>query len=134
MEPKQRILDLSCSRCGFRVYNRRYPKCERCGCALPASLLLSDQERQALRKQGEEQLNLELEHLRRRRSRAPARSDVSQTAREQSSSTASVPGDWSSAGTSADTFTSGGGGMFDGGGASGSFGSDSGGSSGGDGS
>jgi DNA-directed RNA polymerase subunit RPC12/RpoP len=40
--------DLSCPACGFGVFNRRYPKCERCGAELPASVVFSDQERRAL--------------------------------------------------------------------------------------
>jgi len=127
MKPKQvGAVDLSCSRCGFRIYNRRYPKCEHCGFALPTSLLLSQPEREALVKRGEEQLNLELERARARRRRTTPQARPGQ----------SIPGapgagaDWDSASSSSDIFTSGGGGVFDGGGASGSFAGDSGSSSG----
>ena len=129
MQPKRvgTVLDLSCPACGFRVFNRRYPKCERCKSALPASLLLSEQERQALLKREEDQLNSELERTRVRRSRAPVHTGASRG----SPSGPVATSDWSSASASSDTFTSGDGGVFDGGGASGSFGGDSGGSSGG---
>jgi len=129
MQPNRvSTVDLSCPACGFRVFNRRYPKCERCKSMLPASLLLSEQERQALRKREEDQLNSELERSRVRRSLATGHAP----ARGGSPSGPVATSDWSSASTSSDTFTSGGGGVFDGGGASGSFGGDSGGSSGGD--
>ena len=118
-------VDLSCPACGFRVFNRRYPKCERCKCTLPASLLLSEQERQALRKREEDELNSALERSRIRRSRTAGHP----LAREGSPSGPVATTDWSSASASSDPFTSGGGGVFDGGGASGSFGGDSGGSS-----
>jgi len=46
----------ACPECGFRVFNRRYPKCESCGAVLPEtiaytaverhSLLVADEERQ----------------------------------------------------------------------------------------
>ena len=129
MQPNRpSAVDLSCPTCGFRVFNRRYPKCERCKSALPASLLLSEQERQALRKREEDELNSELERSRIRRSRATGHA----SAREGSPSGALGTTDWSSASASSDPLTSGGGGVFDGGGASGSFGGDSGSSSGGD--
>jgi hypothetical protein len=45
-------MDLSaapiCPACGFRVYNRRYPKCESCGAALPDSIVYSAVERHTL--------------------------------------------------------------------------------------
>jgi hypothetical protein len=37
-----------CPACGFRIFNRRYPRCEACGQDLPQSLLLSPEDRQAL--------------------------------------------------------------------------------------
>jgi hypothetical protein len=33
-----------CPACGFGVFNRRYPKCERCAAPLPAALLYSPEE------------------------------------------------------------------------------------------
>ena len=36
-----------CPHCGFRVFNRRYPKCEACGQILPESLVMSTGEREA---------------------------------------------------------------------------------------
>ena len=122
MQPKRvSAVDLSCPACGFRVFNRRYPKCERCKAELPASLLFSEHERQALLKREQDQLNLKLERARAGRSRAPVHTPVT----SESASGASWASDGSSADTSSDIFTSGGGGVFDGSGASGSFGSDS---------
>lgn len=37
-----------CPACGFRIFNRRYPKCESCGAALPQSLAYTAAERRAL--------------------------------------------------------------------------------------
>lgn len=125
-----------CSACGFRVFNRRYPKCERCGSALPASLLLPEEERKALLKGEEQRLNLELERARVARSRASVQAPAQHPTSSQLPAGLGSPfglaatGDWSFASSSSGAFTSGGGGVFDGGGASGSFG----GSSGGDGS
>jgi len=47
---------LKCSSCGFSVFNRRYPKCERCGALLPQGVAYSSEEVAALRKRekGEE--------------------------------------------------------------------------------
>lgn len=44
----QRVDAPSCPACGFRVFNRRCPKCESCGAELPAWLVYSPSERQAL--------------------------------------------------------------------------------------
>ncbi len=38
----------ACPACGFRVFNRRYPKCESCGVTLPESIAYTDVERHAL--------------------------------------------------------------------------------------
>lgn len=38
----------SCPACGFRVFNRRYPKCESCGATLPDSIAYTPVERHAL--------------------------------------------------------------------------------------
>jgi len=35
----------TCPECGFRIYNRRFPKCESCGAALPESIVYSPVER-----------------------------------------------------------------------------------------
>lgn len=43
-----------CPACGFAVFNRRYPKCESCGEALPDTVVYSPSERDALRKADEE--------------------------------------------------------------------------------
>jgi len=53
----------SCPKCGFRVFNRRYPKCERCGAALPESIVYSAEELAALR---ERERKEELERQRER--------------------------------------------------------------------
>jgi len=36
------VIEFRCPACGFRVFNRRYSRCEGCGAGLPAELLLSD--------------------------------------------------------------------------------------------
>jgi hypothetical protein len=38
----------TCPACGFRVFNRRYPKCESCGAELPESIVYSAVERYTL--------------------------------------------------------------------------------------
>jgi ribosomal protein L37E len=43
-----------CPACGFVVFNRRYPKCESCGAALPDTIVYSPSERDALRKADDE--------------------------------------------------------------------------------
>ena len=37
-----------CPDCGFRIFNRRYPRCERCGKALPKELIYSTEELSAM--------------------------------------------------------------------------------------
>ena len=37
-----------CPACGFQIFNRRVPKCERCGSALPPELLYSPEQLAAL--------------------------------------------------------------------------------------
>lgn len=37
-----------CPACGFRIFNRRFPKCESCGAALPADLLFTKEQIAAL--------------------------------------------------------------------------------------
>jgi anti-sigma factor RsiW len=41
-------MDYNCQECGFKVFNRRYPKCESCGAALAQGVALSTTERSAL--------------------------------------------------------------------------------------
>ena len=52
MHQRPKVLDMArnptCPNCGFAVFNRRYPKCERCGVQLPAGLVYSREERMAL--------------------------------------------------------------------------------------
>lgn len=43
-----------CPSCGFRVFNRRYFKCESCGARLPATIVYSDDERKTLQVTEEE--------------------------------------------------------------------------------
>lgn len=43
-----------CPACGFRVFNRRYPRCESCGTELPETLVYSPTERHALIQADEE--------------------------------------------------------------------------------
>jgi len=45
----------TCPACGFRVFNRRCPKCESCGAELPECLVYSSSERQALLAADEQQ-------------------------------------------------------------------------------
>jgi len=130
-QQKTKLTKPSCPACGFQVFNRRYPKCERCKSVLPASLVYTDQERRALLEREGEQLSQELKQRALQRSRHAARrqraSDDPRTA-----AFASTPTDYCGTGglaSTSDSFGSGGGGVFDGGGASGSFGGDSGSSS-----
>ena len=44
----------ACPHCGFEVFNRRYPRCEACGKALPETLVYSTAQRQALLAREEE--------------------------------------------------------------------------------
>jgi len=53
-----------CPACGFGVFNRRYPKCESCGAKLPAAMLYTKPELDALRSSEVEQLEHELERQR----------------------------------------------------------------------
>ncbi|MEO8922908.1 MAG: hypothetical protein ABI330_08800 [Caldimonas sp.] len=63
---------LVCPACGFRVFNRRYPKCESCGAVLPESIVYSATERHSLRVADEER-RLERD----RNERAPGIADTS---------------------------------------------------------
>ncbi|NUZ06764.1 hypothetical protein [Piscinibacter koreensis] len=38
----------TCPDCGFRIFNRRYPKCESCGALLPDSIVYTSAERSAI--------------------------------------------------------------------------------------
>ena len=64
----------ACPACGFRVFNRRYPKCESCGAALPESIVYTTVERHALQV-ADDQRQLEHDRL----ERAPAVSDFGVT-------------------------------------------------------
>ena len=42
-----------CPHCGFTVYNKRYPKCERCGNELPSDMVISRKElKETLEREG----------------------------------------------------------------------------------
>lgn len=54
-----------CPHCQFQVFNRRYPKCERCGATLPETITYSAAERAALlRKEQDDTLVREAEQRR----------------------------------------------------------------------
>ena len=122
----------SCPACGFQVFNRRYTKCERCGSDLPASLLYSGEERQVLLEAEKQKLGLELKHTKGSRSQqALRRLRISPTTGAVIFSPAPAPvsdsaGVYDGVATSISETFNPEGGVFDGGGASGSFGSDSG--------
>lgn len=132
-QEQTKLTKMACPACGFQVFNRRYPKCERCKSDLPASLVYSADERRALLETEEEQLGLELKRHQLRRSRQAAHGHHTSTAPVVSvlAPTLSVGGGLG-ASASSGGFASGGGGVFDGGGGSGSFAADSGTSSGSD--
>lgn len=48
-------LPLVCPHCGFRIFNRRYPKCESCGRSLPEGIAYSTADRAALLKKEEKE-------------------------------------------------------------------------------
>jgi uncharacterized membrane protein YgcG len=129
--PRAKLADMSCPACGFHVFNRRYPKCERCKSDLPASLVYSDQERRALLEQEKERLGVELQHREREREREARhrRSAPGIAGGEVAAPTAPHGG---GSGSGSGGFVSGGGGVFDGAGASGSYGGDGGSCSGSD--
>ena len=58
-----------CPACGFRIFNRRYPRCEACGQELPQALLLGPEERKTLDAEHEKsrQDRKRVEQARRRR-------------------------------------------------------------------
>lgn len=58
---------LKCPSCGFAVFNRRYPKCERCKADLPADIAYSRYEVAALQAREASE-----ERARREHERAPA--------------------------------------------------------------
>ena len=70
-QEQTKLSKMSCPACGFQVFNRRYPKCERCDSDLPASQVYSDQQRRALLDREEERLSLELKHRELHRSIRP---------------------------------------------------------------
>lgn len=69
----------SCPRCGFHVFNRRYPKCESCGAPLPESFLLSSAEREALADAAMASVNEQISDAERARADAAALREQAQT-------------------------------------------------------
>src|SRR4051812_37903239 len=121
MQPEQpKVTKMSCPVCGFQVFNRRYPKCERCNTELPTSLVYSTAERRALLRKEEERLSLELRH-RELRSRETSRGQRTSNATGIAVLPPMPTNDGETGGTASvsDSFVSGGGGVFGGGGASG---------------
>ena len=53
-----------CPECGFRIFNRRVPRCESCGAALPEELLLTAEEKAALDAEHEESATRRAEQAR----------------------------------------------------------------------
>lgn len=123
---RTKLAEMSCPVCGFRVFNRRYPKCERCASDLPAWLVYSDRERRALLEREQERLGQELKQGELNRSRNASRRQRNASGRAVAPAT---PPTDSGTICASDAFGSDGGGVFDGGGASGSFGGDGGSSS-----
>jgi DNA-directed RNA polymerase subunit RPC12/RpoP len=48
VHPMEHQTAFVCPACGFRVFNRRYPKCESCHSSLPASVVYTSDERKQL--------------------------------------------------------------------------------------
>ena len=49
MPPPTRTVRPTCPACGFRVFNRRYPKCEKCGAPLPEAIVYTAAELATMR-------------------------------------------------------------------------------------
>ena len=49
MTPPVRPIRPKCPDCGFAVFNRRYPRCEKCGVVLPESIAFTPAEMTTLR-------------------------------------------------------------------------------------
>ncbi|MFZ6871860.1 hypothetical protein ACO0LF_07345 [Undibacterium sp. Di27W] len=66
-----------CPECGFGIFNRRYPKCEKCGIALPDTLVMPKPELLAIQKRErqEEELTAELKKQLARRESRPQSGD-----------------------------------------------------------
>lgn len=132
MQPNQaKPTKMTCPECGFHVFNRRYPKCERCELDLPASLLYSKEERRAMLEAEKVRLGWELKTPKPQGPRKASRRSLVSNTPGIAAKQPSLTNDGETVSV-LDGFVSGGGGVFDGGGASGSFGGDSGSSSGGD--
>ncbi len=72
MKPQQHPV---CPACGFRVFNRRYPRCESCGAQLPEATVYNESEREALLQSEVERLDKEHEE----RKIAAAKADAEAT-------------------------------------------------------
>ena len=55
MKIDQKQLDPVCPNHGFRVFSRRYPKCERCSASLPEAIVYSAGELAVLREEEQKQ-------------------------------------------------------------------------------
>ncbi|MBI1771763.1 MAG: hypothetical protein HYR68_05365 [Burkholderiales bacterium] len=60
-----------CPACGFPVFNRRYAKCEKCGIALPETIVMSRQELRDIRER-ERQEDESAAELKRKQARRSA--------------------------------------------------------------
>ena len=116
---------MTCPECGFHVFNRRYPKCERCKSDLPASLLYSEVERRTMLEAEKVRLTWELKQPKPQGSRKASRRGWTSNSPGIAAGQPSLTNDGGTV-SALDGFASAGGGVFDGGGASGSFGGDSG--------
>ncbi len=65
-----------CPECGFRIFNRRVPRCESCGSLLPEELLLTAEERAALDAAYEKSATQRAEQARAKRRAGRGDSDV----------------------------------------------------------
>ena len=69
-------MEYKCQACGFRVFNRRYPKCESCGTELAAGIALSSLERETLFGQDRVASELEWRDKQRKAMNTPSDSDA----------------------------------------------------------
>jgi hypothetical protein len=69
-------VEFRCPACGFRIFNRRVPRCELCGVALPPELLFSREEAAALDAEHEKSRKEREARLRRNPGRSPDLGDA----------------------------------------------------------
>jgi len=82
-----------CPDCGFRIFNRRHPRCEACGQTLPQALLFS----------AEERIALDAEHEKSRRERERLEQARRRRQSDQISDSPFVYGDFGGAGFGSDS-------------------------------